>query len=142
VVAREERPRDEERERAPRTPEPVATVAARPVETETVSAAVTTFGRKGKPNVRQMRRDPTVVAPAAAASQAVAEVPVATPVRHGPIADADAWMRRDMPAPDVRVLENQGSTPPGAPSDRYRVAESGPSGPRSRPAESEHGEQL
>jgi hypothetical protein len=88
-----------------------------------------------------MRRDRTVVAPEPAASQAVAEVPVATPVRHGPIGDSDTWLRREMPAPDVRILEDSGSTPPGAPSDRYRVAESGPSGTRPRAPESEHGEQ-
>ena len=149
VAAREERPREErpreerprvERERAPRPSEPPAPVIVRTSEPEPAAAGAT-FGRKGKPNVRQMRRDPTVVAPAAEASQAVAEVPVATPVRHGPIGDADAWMRRDLPAPEVHIVEGESATPAGAPSDRYRVAESGPSGPRSRAAEREQDEQ-
>ena len=123
--------------------EPMAeTAAAEPLPYERVSASAPAmmesaqeqpagpaFGRKGKPNKRGARRDPNAAPPPAAEAPAVADVPVATPTRHGPISGSSAWLESDLPRPEVHILESVGATPPGAQTDRYRVAESGPGAP-------------
>jgi ribonuclease-3 len=96
------------------------------------AAAGPAFGRKGKPNKRGAKRDPNVTPPPSAASPDVADVPVATPTRHGPISGSNTWLETDLPRPEVHILESVGATPPGAQTDRYRVAESGPGAPSRR----------
>jgi hypothetical protein len=117
---------------APQTPRAPQAVPA--PETQATGPA---FGRKGKPNKRGARRDPNAAPPPSVEAPVVAEVPVATPTRHGPIGGSDAWLESDLPRPEVHILESVGATPPGAPTDRYRVAESGPSGPTRRPENQE-----
>src|SRR5262249_42655130 len=130
------RPREERLES-----EPVAVVAASEprsfervsaVEPEAASAQAPAFGRKGKPNLRGARRDPAAAPPPSVGTPAAADVPVATPTGHGPIGGSDAWLEADLARPEVHILESVGASPPGAPSDRYRVAESGPGGPTPR----------
>src|SRR5262245_33711306 len=122
---------------SPERHEPPVTVRA-PEVPQAAGAAGPSFGRKGKPNPRQMRRD-TSVAPPPAAAAAVAEEQMGTPKRHGPISSSD-WLQAELPKPEVHIIDSASATPPGAPSDRYRVAESGPGGPR-RPSEDESREQ-
>jgi len=96
------------------------------------AAAGPAFGRKGKPNKRGAKRDPNVTPPPSVSAPDVADVPVATPTRHGPIGGSNAWLESDLPRPEVHILESVGATPPGAQTDRYRVAESGPGAPTRR----------
>jgi hypothetical protein len=124
TLARGDRSREEEpRGESSREESPTRTPASQPVTEPS-------FGRGGKPATRGLhsaaaRADLGAAAAPADLDRTVAEAPVSTPQRRGNLAHDFSRFAREHEDPKAEIVSESDATPAGAPSDRYRAAESG-----------------